>query len=216
MNFVIDYHFFHHPNFIHDQNRGADRIIVKEFAIYSVNGNFRASFIVKPPSKMEMPGFDDAMIPSDSIHDIEWDDGYTSFKDCVKILRQICSKAVRVYVKGDVRIQYLKRNVFSAKREFELVNLNSLCCPSYNDKYYALMPQCYYKKHFGLPSPGDPFGHTCALQKAYFYTRWLQDLFSEFDDAIKPTEKKKKRQRLGDTKKNTKLSTNTTTTTTKA
>jgi hypothetical protein len=151
-----------------------NKFIVKELALYAVNFNFRANFVVKSPKNVNESETEPSRTFCLNLHRIPWHEGHVSFRECLKIVKNICrSLDCCLYVKGSERRSFLK----SRLKNISVVDLDHCGCPKYNvtadaveteDFEYSEPPDCYYIRHI------EDKECVCALKRAWFYGQWMR------------------------------------------
>lgn len=151
MAFIIDIQGFRGPN---------DKLIVKEIAI--LRGCSHHHFIITPP-------FDFKHLPTtlkrqakwlyQNHHGLHWNGGFTKYNKVEEFLRDNIINHI-VYVKGDEKLQWIKRLL---NENVEVINVENINCPNFKE----------LKRLF--PSETRCLSHSkcCALQNVFLINNFV-------------------------------------------
>lgn len=128
MAFYVDFQYFRH----------GEEYVLKELAILNSLLGLN-HYIFKPPfnkSKLSFKDQKQATWLKLNYHALTWDDGYVSYSQLPRILKQGLSKAKEIYVKGEEKQKWLEKQGFKAtniedlnfKYKIKDKNINGLRC----------------------------------------------------------------------------------------
>jgi hypothetical protein len=192
--FVLDFQYFKSP-------APSNRILLKEVAICSVYSNFSQSWLVKAPcslkklaAKFRVSGeyIRQTDYIREHIHGLDWYNGYTSFTDCVKNLRAICSSAKVVFVKGNAIAQFVRKSIFSDS--VAVIDLEKWMIPPYVTMHNYITadkngetcePLCFYFPH--IDKYCAPYQLNCSVKRAWVFASWIS-LLNQFAEIVSPVQ----------------------------
>lgn len=154
-DYVIDIQAFHDKEGL---------FLPKEVAILGIDCNVLSHWITKPPYPSAV--LSRGILSTNSYltcyhHGIEWFDGESNIKDVCKTLQNVARNAVRIYVRGAVKAEFLEKLL--SRR---IINLETYSCPSFKN-----LPQV--DDHFCFFHGQKKESLSCAVSYVYKLRLWL-------------------------------------------
>jgi len=159
-----------------------NRYILKEMAIISVHTNEVAHCLIKPPhvlSKLSSNSRASVKYLQRNHHGIFWEDGYTSYTEAIRLLKDITENAEKILIKGLERARYIE--TITGK---PTVDFDSLHCPRAKQlPCISSAPDCFYYRH---TSTYQAYFEACSLKRVYKLKRWYLEYLKSTTVPIPP------------------------------